>query len=287
MLYSYCPETEELVAVKELPYFKSVSRILPVGEESYLLGTNAAHNQGKDSRKYKYTGEKIFCYTPAEDRLTELGIEEPMDICVAGERTLCVYAHRGEEFCLLLYDTDRESMKVMAKTREYKMANVAFCNERQGVIYQSLGGRLVLSALPDLETESELYQGGFFWDNNLCYVNGMVACTSMNGGILQFPLECIKCENKALRYITAREAVSEPFGYHLREKGLFYPLNEVAGIQEYLDACFPYVKEAATDEDGNVWMLPVTVDIRSLLVSREAADKAIIRENMYLEQKPG
>lgn len=322
VLYSYCPETEELVAVKELPYFQSVSRILPMEGEFYFLGTNTVDMQGKDSRKYRYTGERIFCYAPAEDRLTELGIEEPMDICVAEEGKLCVYAHRGEEFCLLLYDTDRETMKVMAKTREYKMANVAFCKERQGVIYQASGGGLVLSVLPDLETESELYPGGLFWDNNLCYINGMVACTAMNSGILQFPLERVKCENKALRYITTGESVSKPFGcgyeiqrrvlepdkfalkvmaldrdfdicfvdsgdsfgYQLKEKGLFYPLNEVAGIQEYLDACFPYVKEAATDEDGNVWMLPVAVDIRSLLVSREAADKVIIRENMTYEE---
>ncbi len=322
VLYSYCPETEELSVVKALPYFKSVSRIIPMEDCFYLLGTNVEGISGKDSRKYEHTGEKIFYYSISEDRLVELGIGEPIDVCAAGEGKLCVYAHMGEEFCLLLYDTSRDSMKVMAGTKEYKMANVAFCSERQDVIYQTVDRGLVLSSLSDLEVESELYPDGSFWDNNLCYVNGTVACETKEGIILQFPLEDVKCENKTLRYITAKMAISEPFGcgyemqrsvleadkfalkvmaldkdfdvcfidsndsfcYNLRENGVFYPLNEIEGVQEYLDACFPYVREAATDKDGNVWMLPIAVDICGLLVSREAADEVLIKKNMTYEE---
>ena len=206
----------------------------------------------------------------------------------------------------------------MSRTKEYKMANVAFYNERQEVIYQTVDRGLVLSSLSDLEVESELYPNGFFWDNNLCYVNGIVACGTMDGRILQFPLENVKHENKTLRYITAKTEFSEPFGCgyemkrsvldtdkfalkvmaldkdfdvcfvdsgdsfrdNVRENGVFYQLNEIEGIQEYLDACFPYVREAATDSDGNIWMLPVAVDIRGLLVSREATEEVLIEHNM-------
>ncbi len=48
---------------------------------------------------------------------------------------------------------------------------------------------------------------------------------------------------------------------NIRDKGSFYPLNEVDGVKEYLDACFPYIKEAATNLDGDIWMLPIYIDI--------------------------
>ena len=318
VLYSYCLETEELTAVKELPYFKSVSRIVPMEDCFYLLGSNVEGMPQRDSRKYEHTGEMLFCYTVSEDKFVELGIEEPIDVCAAGEEELCVYAHMGDEFCLLLFDTSRDSMKVMARKKEYKMANVAFSNEGQEVIYQTVSRGLVLSSLSDLAVESELYPDGRFWDNNICYVNGRVACETGDGRIVQFPLKDVKCENKALRYITAKTETSEPFGcgyemhrsvlemdkfalkvmaldkdfdvcfvdsrdsysYNLMKNGVFYPLNEIEGIQEYLDACFPYVRETATDKGGNIWMLPIAVDIPGLLVSREAMDEILIKKGM-------
>lgn len=61
--------------------------------------------------------------------------------------------------------------------------------------------------------------------------------------------------------MSSRQNISE----NIRNKGSFYPLNEVDGVSEYLDACFPYIKEAAVTEDGDVWMLPISVDIPCLL----------------------
>ncbi|MBD5104638.1 MAG: hypothetical protein HDT47_07215 [Ruminococcaceae bacterium] len=47
----------------------------------------------------------------------------------------------------------------------------------------------------------------------------------------------------------------------IKKKGCFYPLNNVAGVSEYLDRCFPYIKEAVTDSGGNICMLPLEVEI--------------------------
>lgn len=47
----------------------------------------------------------------------------------------------------------------------------------------------------------------------------------------------------------------------IKEKGSFYPLNDVPGVSEYLDRCFPYIKEAVTDYEGNICMLPIAVEI--------------------------
>jgi ABC-type glycerol-3-phosphate transport system substrate-binding protein len=58
----------------------------------------------------------------------------------------------------------------------------------------------------------------------------------------------------------SRQEISE----NIKNKGSFYPLNDVDGVKEYLDACFPYIKEAATNSDGDIWMLPISVDIPCL-----------------------
>jgi hypothetical protein len=70
-------------------------------------------------------------------------------------------------------------------------------------------------------------------------------------------------------YLSSQTTIS----HNLRDKGNFYPLNEVPGVMEYLDQCFPYVKEAATDEEGNIWMLPIEVDIDVMLIQKENCEK--------------
>ena len=56
---------------------------------------------------------------------------------------------------------------------------------------------------------------------------------------------------------------------NIRTKGSFYPLNDVEGVQEYLDACFPYIKDAAINEEGDIWMLPVYNEMVTLLYQEE------------------
>lgn len=48
---------------------------------------------------------------------------------------------------------------------------------------------------------------------------------------------------------------------NIRDKGSFYPLNKIKEVNEYLDSCFPYIKEIATNSDGDIWMLPIYIDI--------------------------
>ena len=71
----------------------------------------------------------------------------------------------------------------------------------------------------------------------------------------------------------------------VRDSGCFFPLNDVPGGMEYLDRCFPYIKEAVTDEDGNIWMLPVNVNIPVLVFDTGYCDEKgyEISENMTYE----
>lgn len=64
-------------------------------------------------------------------------------------------------------------------------------------------------------------------------------------------------EGYDIYYLNSCEDISE----NIRDKGSFYPLNKVEGVEEYLNKCFSYVKAAATDENGDIWMLPVVISI--------------------------
>ncbi|MCM1333592.1 MAG: hypothetical protein NC084_08790 [Bacteroides sp.] len=62
------------------------------------------------------------------------------------------------------------------------------------------------------------------------------------------------------------------FSSNIRDKGSFYPLNDVPNVLEYLDRCFPYLKDAATDAEGNIWMLPINIDLPVIVYNKEACD---------------
>ncbi len=64
----------------------------------------------------------------------------------------------------------------------------------------------------------------------------------------------------------------ENFSSNIRDKGSFYPLTDIPNVTEYLDKCFPYVKEAATDENGDIWMLPVRIDIPVIVYNKEVCE---------------
>lgn len=60
----------------------------------------------------------------------------------------------------------------------------------------------------------------------------------------------------------------------IRDKGVFYPLNDLPEVVKYLDICFPYIKEAATDRNGDIWMLPVSLGIPVIAYNSETCGEA-------------
>lgn len=60
-------------------------------------------------------------------------------------------------------------------------------------------------------------------------------------------------------------------GLAMRDSDVLCPLNDVPGIEEYFDRCFPYVREAATTEAGEIWMLPFSANVYAMLVHEERA----------------
>lgn len=53
--------------------------------------------------------------------------------------------------------------------------------------------------------------------------------------------------------------VSDKVALALKEKGIYVPLNDSVKINEYKEACFPYIAEEMVTETGDIWMLPCRV----------------------------
>ncbi|MDE7327402.1 MAG: hypothetical protein K2N63_14205 [Lachnospiraceae bacterium] len=172
---------------------------------------------------------------------------------------------------------------------------------------------LVLSDINNLSVEAELYPDAFTGFFGVLYTGGRIYCRQYSKGLISFPLDAVQRDNKKLSFLT-REGGSlvAPYGCgylmekielsdekftvkvlardqdydlcmvdsfdgnasNLRKNGVFYPLNDVPGIEEYFARCFPYVREAAVKEDGTIWMLPVQIDVPGIL-SREE----LLKEN--------
>jgi len=231
-----------------------------------------------------------------------------------------------EGYCMLQYEPKKDSIKVVANFDSGKFENFAVCDYGKKVIYtyDTNSRGLVMSDVSAIEEESEIYADATCFSNGIYYIKGQVYCTTYSGDLVRFTLNTVQKENRTIRYISPGFQADEPFGcgysmkrteleedkfalkvlaqdkdydlllmnsssyssYNIRKNGVFYPLNNVEGITEYLDSCFPYVKEAATDEDGNIWMLPIAVDIQGLLVNEEslAKDHIALKDNMTYEE---
>ncbi len=60
---------------------------------------------------------------------------------------------------------------------------------------------------------------------------------------------------------------------NIRRTGAYYPLGDLAGMEELLADCHAYVREAATAPNGNLWMLPLEMECPVLLYNEEGMKK--------------
>lgn len=69
----------------------------------------------------------------------------------------------------------------------------------------------------------------------------------------------------------------ESYAYNVKERGGFYPLNDIPAVSEYIERCFPSVRDAAVDENGDIWMLPLSLDVCSVIYNeKNCADNGIV-----------
>lgn len=59
----------------------------------------------------------------------------------------------------------------------------------------------------------------------------------------------------------------------IERTGAYEPLNEVEGIEAYLESCFDYIGDAATADNGAVWMLPYDVETSVFVYQPELCER--------------
>ncbi len=108
---------------------------------------------------------------------------------------------------------------------------------------------------------SRLYEpvGGLGYQVSLEYLESEEMALKLLAGDSDFDLMILSSE-----YDLARQ---------IERTGAYVPLNEVEGVGAYLENCFDYIGEAATAENGAVWMFPYEVDTRVLVYQPELCEK--------------
>lgn len=67
---------------------------------------------------------------------------------------------------------------------------------------------------------------------------------------------------------------SQDFSKNFRDNGSFYALNDVPGVSEYVQRCFPSLREAVTDSEGDIWALPLSMNVPCVLYNEENCQAA-------------
>lgn len=320
LMHSYNMKTDELECICEFDYFESIKQLIYLDERIYLIGYKpySLNNTNASEGSYQSMGEKLVYYSLKDKLVYEIGVKYPISMAANGDSLMINAYMENDGYCLLNYNTKKDSLKLAASYDSDKINNFAVCDGGKKIIYAyDLNSRgLVISDLAALDKEAELYPDVFSF-NNVYHVNGQVYCVTWTRDIVRIALDSKKMNYSVIRYISSNN-IDAPFGcgytmerkeltqdklavkvlsqdkdydlcyidsssyisHNIRKNGIFLPLNKLKRINEYLDACFPYVKEVAINENGDIWMLPVSVNIPGFLVNEEyLAKEAVPLEN--------
>ncbi len=60
----------------------------------------------------------------------------------------------------------------------------------------------------------------------------------------------------------------------MQSSSTFYAFNDIEGVKKYVDGCFPYLKNACTNENGQIWALPIRLDIPVIVYNKYNCENA-------------
>lgn len=240
-------------------------------------------------------------------------IDFPIDIAKTKNNTLCIYQYtEANGFEFLEYDPVDETLQVLGHKQTLTSLHYITMCESSNDLFYAYEGMLYYGTTDGIEADispdsvslylAPVYQNGYVYYINSDYeklsierinVSGIINNNRpirllMHESTQDLPFGCgykmekttLSSEQYALK-ILAQDTDYDLYllssgnyaSYNLKENGAFYPLNNVPGVSEYLDACFPYLKETATDEDGNIWMIPVSLAIPWLVYDKNTCAK--------------
>ncbi len=257
---------------------------------------------------YEYCDEAISRIKVGEEQIQEelFPVDFPIDIIGTKKNTLLIYHYNEEHgFGFLEFDPGAMTFSEVGWKKSSVRANHFTMCEDGFVFYKD--SRIFYGTADGMEAEissenvtiwcAPTYQKGF-----LFYIN-----TIDGKRVERIGISDLMRENKVIRFLMHEDTMDKPYGYgyrmekqildseayalkvlardsdfdmyllssrnpisyNVKENGASYALNEVEGVQEYLNACFPYLKELAVNEEGDIWMIPVGLAIPVLLYHKE------------------
>lgn len=242
-----------------------------------------------------------------------LNVELPQDIFKTQDNTLMIYYYNEENgFGFLEFSPQEEVFKEAGwKTGVSELSEFCQCEDgylfiqKQNLHYGTIDGaeaQITIDSpfLNGYSTISFVYGNEmvFYYDTNKKLVGRMKITDTMkenkeirflmqygetnkpNGFGYRMKNEFLEVDAYALK-VLAQDADFDMFllysnssiAYNLKEKGAFYPLDKVPGVKEYINACFPALKEAATNKDGDIWMIPIQFTVPVLQYPKEHCAK--------------
>ena len=273
-----------------------------------IQGNTKTYMLHPDVGLYNYQGEQICRINVTEDnpKAEKMKIDFPIGIYATEQNTLMIYQYTEEKgFCFLEFNPQEMTLKEHEWSHG-RVARTMVNGCGSGYVYRDSSGYLYYGTTEGIQVQ--LIPDTLRVYKPVVYSNGFVFYMDDNqkGTVTRIFISDIIRKNKEIRVLTDDSPNDFPFGcgyqmttysasedefalkvlaqdsdfdlyvldtrndcaYNLMEKGAFYALNEVNGVQEYLNACFPYCKELAYNGEGDIWMLPVDIDIPGLVYNK-------------------
>ena len=270
------------------------------------------YNLHPDVILYNYLGEQISRINLKEEnpQMEKMKVDFPISIYATEQDTLMIYRYT-EEHGFGFLEFDPTAMTLMEQEwyhTNYARNNVGSCGDgytytTENKLYYGTTKGVQVQLLPDGVnlTEPAVYRKGFAFFRNMehpdvvkrvCVLdiiqenNEIRMLTNQNPN--DFPYGCgyqmstqpATTDEFALK-VLAQDSDFDLFllssrqdcAYNLQKNGAFYALNDVEGVEQYLDACFPYIKELAVNEDGDIWMVPVGLAIPGMIYNKEFCEE--------------
>ena len=274
-----------------------------------------------DIDDYEYRGECVSRIKLGEEEIKEetLPVDFPIDIVGTSKNTLVIYHYNEEKgFGFLEFDPEKVILNEVGWSKKqqliygmvqckdgflFQKTNDLYYGTKDGVEAKLSSKDVWIKRLPVYERGFSFYLltegverigvNDFIKGNtpvNMLLYDDNMAEPYDNGYLVEKTL--LDTENYALKVLAQDSdfdlyllSSADSVSYNLKEKGAFYALNEVPGVMEYLDACFPYLKEASTNEDGDIWMIPVEVHTTALSYHKEySAMRGVDLSNMNFSE---
>lgn len=301
-------EANEVKVITE-EQFSNISRLIVIGDYFYLFGQSSIGALGRLSRAEENAEIEFF------------NIDSPIDAYKTKDNTLMIYHYNEENgYGFLEFSPEEEALYQVGEWDESSVQKSNFCSCEDGFLFLS-DSVLHYGTTDGMEAQITTDKSRLW--STAAYVNEWVYYYDYEEYLVERVriTDTLK-ENKEIRFLL-HEDVDQPYGcgyrmknqflsgeayalkvlaqdadfdmfllssrqsisYNIKQNGAFYALNDVPGVEEYLNACFPYLKELATNEDGDIWMIPVELAIPALVYPKEyVASQGVDLDSMSLEQ---